>query len=86
MKGVVPLPIAVPPDLAADVRARLHYSSSDLVSIHLDLEKQQIEYATVRASFQVNSFSRTCLLEGLDELGYILRHDAQIKAFEAAHR
>jgi 3-isopropylmalate dehydratase small subunit len=36
----------------------------------------------VQARFQINSFSKTCLLEGLDELGYILRHEPQIAAFE----
>ena len=50
----------------------------------VDLAKQQIEYRSVRASFQVNSFSKTCLLEGLDELGFILKHEEQIVAFEKA--
>jgi len=55
------------------------------VQITVDLENTTIQYGSVQTSFNVNSFSRTCLLEGLDELGYILRHDAQIAAFEKAH-
>src|SRR5688500_18710308 len=47
----------------------------------VDLNAQTIEYGGVRAGFKVNSFSKTCLLEGLDELGYILRHEPQIAAF-----
>ena len=43
---------------------------------------ETVEFGDVRARFQINSFSRTCLLEGLDELGYILRHEPQIAAFE----
>ncbi len=35
---------------------------------------------TVR--FPIDSFSKTCLLENLDELRYILKHDAAITAFE----
>jgi 3-isopropylmalate/(R)-2-methylmalate dehydratase small subunit len=50
----------------------------------VDLEKQAIAFAGSSIPFTVNSFNRTCLLEGLDELGYILRHENQIKAFEAA--
>jgi 3-isopropylmalate/(R)-2-methylmalate dehydratase small subunit len=48
----------------------------------VDLTKQTLQYSGVEAGFKVNSFSRTCLLEGLDELGYILRHEPQIAAFE----
>ena len=50
----------------------------------VDLPAQTIEFGGARTSFQVNSFSKTCLLEGLDELGYILRYEPQIAAFEKA--
>ena len=50
----------------------------------VDLEKQTIDYEGLKIPFTVNSFSRTCLLEGLDELGYIIRHEKQIASFEAS--
>ena len=50
----------------------------------VDLEKQSITFAGLSIPFSINSFNRTCLLEGLDELGYILRHENQIQTFEAA--
>jgi 3-isopropylmalate/(R)-2-methylmalate dehydratase small subunit len=31
----------------------------------------------------VDGFSKHCLLEGVDELGYMLQHEAEIAAFEA---
>ena len=33
-------------------------------------------------TFPIDSFSKTCILEGLDEIGYILKHEADIKAYE----
>ncbi|PYS52720.1 MAG: 3-isopropylmalate dehydratase small subunit [Acidobacteria bacterium] len=33
-------------------------------------------------TFPIDSFSKTCLLENLDELGYILKHEQAITAFE----
>ena len=51
----------------------------------VDLEQQRLQFGVLQATFNVNSFSKTCLLEGLDELGFILRHDPQIAAFEKAH-
>ena len=34
------------------------------------------------AGFPIDSFSRTCLLEGVDELGYLLKFEEQITAYE----
>ena len=31
----------------------------------------------------MDEFSKHCLLEGVDELGYILKHEAAIAAYEA---
>ena len=35
-------------------------------------------------SFPIDAFSKTCLLKGTDELGYILSFENEIAAFEAA--
>ena len=32
--------------------------------------------------FPIDPFSKTCLLEGIDELGYLLKLDPQISSFE----
>ena len=34
------------------------------------------------AKFDIDDFRRTCLLEGLDEIGLTLKHDGEIAAFE----
>jgi 3-isopropylmalate/(R)-2-methylmalate dehydratase small subunit len=34
--------------------------------------------------FPIDSFSKTCLLKGIDELGYLLSFEKQIAAYEAA--
>jgi 3-isopropylmalate/(R)-2-methylmalate dehydratase small subunit len=35
------------------------------------------------AAFPIDDFRRTCLLEGLDEVGLTLQHEAEIAAFES---
>ena len=35
------------------------------------------------ASFEIDDFSRRCLLEGLDDIGLTLQHEADIAAYEA---
>jgi 3-isopropylmalate/(R)-2-methylmalate dehydratase small subunit len=61
------------------------FNKNPEAEITVDLEAKRLTFADHEVSFDVNSFSRTCLLEGLDELGYILRHEPQIVAFEQAH-
>ena len=38
-----------------------------------------------RATFPLEPFARYCLMNGVDELGFLLNQDAQIAAYEAAH-
>jgi 3-isopropylmalate/(R)-2-methylmalate dehydratase small subunit len=37
------------------------------------------------ARFQIDEFTRRCLLEGLDDIGLTLQHQAEIAAYEASH-
>lgn len=38
------------------------------------------------ARFPIDPYSKKCLLEGLDDLGYLLKHSKSISEFEASHR
>jgi 3-isopropylmalate/(R)-2-methylmalate dehydratase small subunit len=37
------------------------------------------------AKFEIDSFRKFCLLEGLDDIGLTLRHAAALDKFEAEH-
>jgi 3-isopropylmalate/(R)-2-methylmalate dehydratase small subunit len=54
--------------------------------IEIDLQTTEIRLpnGTV-AKFPVEAFSRYCLLNGIDELGYLLGQDEKISAFERTH-
>jgi 3-isopropylmalate/(R)-2-methylmalate dehydratase small subunit len=50
----------------------------------VDLERQTVaDGAEFSATFDVDPFRRKCLLEGLDDIGLTLKHDAEISAFES---
>ncbi len=36
-------------------------------------------------TFPIDPFAQTCLLQGVDELGYLLQHEGQIAAYEQSH-
>jgi 3-isopropylmalate/(R)-2-methylmalate dehydratase small subunit len=52
-----------------------------LVTIDLATQTLSIEGGPT-VTFPIDSFSKTCILENLDEIGYILKHDAAITAYE----
>jgi 3-isopropylmalate/(R)-2-methylmalate dehydratase small subunit len=74
------LPIVVP----RDIHAELFANPNAIVKV--DLASQTVTLPGARAvEFPVDGFAKHCLLEGIDELGYILQQHAQIAAFESTH-
>ena len=52
-------------------------------AVTVDLEAQEVRLPTGEVfAFDIDPFARTRLLEGLDELDYLLRHLPQIEAYE----
>jgi 3-isopropylmalate/(R)-2-methylmalate dehydratase small subunit len=48
----------------------------------VDLASQTLSYPDGSVSFPIDPFNKTCLLNGVDELGYILGFEKEITAFE----
>ncbi len=52
--------------------------------LEIDLERKQVrDQSGFSASFEIDGFRRFCLLEGMDDIGLTLRHEAEIRAYEA---
>jgi 3-isopropylmalate/(R)-2-methylmalate dehydratase small subunit len=49
----------------------------------VDLESQTLAFPHGSVTFPIDPFNKTCLLNGVDELGYIMSFEEQISAFEA---
>jgi 3-isopropylmalate/(R)-2-methylmalate dehydratase small subunit len=51
--------------------------------IEVDLAEQTLKLPDDRTvTFLIDSFSKICLLEGVDQLGYLLNHEPEIAAYE----
>ena len=54
--------------------------------VAIDLDTQSLILPDGRrVTFPIDAFSKVCMLEGLDQLGYLLKHGPAIETFEAAH-
>ena len=78
------LPIVLPADQIDDLFSRA--AEHPPYQLTVDLENCQLsdEYGLSRV-FEVDSYRRHCLLNGLDDIGLTLQHEDKIAAYEASH-
>jgi len=56
------------------------------VQLTVDLESQTLSFPLGSVNFPIDPFSKTCLLNGVDELGYIMNFEKQIAEFELRNK
>ena len=53
--------------------------------ITVDLEKQVVTMEGQEESFEINLYKKTCMINGYDDIDYLLSLDKEIKEFDAVH-
>jgi 3-isopropylmalate/(R)-2-methylmalate dehydratase small subunit len=76
------LPVVVPREIHAELFAMVEKDQNVEVTVNL-ADRKLILPDGRSVEFPVDEFARHCLLEGVDELGYILNQETAIAAFEA---
>ena len=78
------LPVALPQHAHATLLDQLAESSKQQVTI--DLETQTVTLPDGSShKFPLDPFARHCLLNGVDELGFLLDQESAIAAYESTH-
>ena len=76
------LPVVVNQEIHAGLIRSLQ--DDPLFEVSVDLEEQKLELPDgSQAGFPIDPFNKLCLLEGIDSLDYLLKHDEQISIYEA---
>ena len=74
------LPVELPADAVTELWDTIE--ADPKVSVTVDLETRKVLVGERSWDFPLDDFSRWRLLEGLDDIGLTLRHEASIDAFE----
>ena len=74
--GLVPVQV--------DEAAHAAIAAAAGAEVTVDVDGREIIYPGGRAAFPIEPFARYCLLNGLDELAFLLSREREIAAFEAA--
>jgi 3-isopropylmalate/(R)-2-methylmalate dehydratase small subunit len=79
------LPVRLVPERVAELRALLRERPGATMTIDL-VHRTVLGPDGREDAFEIDPFRRDCLLEGVDDLGLTLCHEAQIAVFEAWRR
>jgi 3-isopropylmalate/(R)-2-methylmalate dehydratase small subunit len=74
--------------LSEEEVAEITRRATDMHDYHItiDLEQRKVhDDHGFSATFQIDDFTRHCLLHGLDDIGLTLQHQPEIAAYEASH-
>jgi 3-isopropylmalate/(R)-2-methylmalate dehydratase small subunit len=75
------VPVVVPPQVHAQLVAAR--AADPALEVTVDLAAQEVRARGVPTTpFTVDAFARRCLLDGVDELGFLLQHLPEIEGYE----
>jgi 3-isopropylmalate/(R)-2-methylmalate dehydratase small subunit len=74
------LPVQLPADVVEQLMSLVE--TDPTVDVTIDLTAREVRAGDLRASFEIDDFTRWRLLEGLDDIGLTLRHAEEISSFE----
>jgi 3-isopropylmalate/(R)-2-methylmalate dehydratase small subunit len=74
------LPVQLPEDVVARLQDLVEADPTTAVTV--DLGARELRAGDLVASFPLDDFTRWRLMEGLDDIGLTLRHEADVTAFE----
>jgi 3-isopropylmalate/(R)-2-methylmalate dehydratase small subunit len=77
------LPVRVSPDASRALFRKLE--ANPATSITIDLAAQQWSADELGGSFEIHPFARQCLLDGIDQLEYLLSFKDKIVEYEVTH-
>jgi 3-isopropylmalate/(R)-2-methylmalate dehydratase small subunit len=78
------LPVEVPSEAQAELFRMV--AADPGLEVTVDLASQALTLPNGKAvSFPIDQFSKQCLLAGVDQLGYLLKQEKHIQAYEASH-
>jgi 3-isopropylmalate/(R)-2-methylmalate dehydratase small subunit len=77
------LPVTVSEDFLQQTFAAIEKDPNTAIAVHL--ETQTITAAGKTEKFEINNYKKTCLLNGYDDIDYLLSMRSEIENFEKTH-
>lgn len=76
------LPVLVSDSFLQQIFDEVHKDPSTILEVNLEEQYIKIASTGAKESFDINSYKKTCLLNGYDDIDYLLNMKLEIEAFE----
>ncbi len=76
------LPIQVPEEFLQKIFSVVFANPTSAVSVDLEAQTVTIDETGDSYSFEINPYKKSCLINGYDDIDFILSHKAEIEVFE----
>ena len=76
------LPVLVSENFLQQIFDEVHQDPSTMLEVNLEDQYIKIASAGAKESFDINSYKKTCLLNGYDDIDYLLNMKPEIEKFE----
>ena len=78
------LPVIVSPEFLHQIFQEIEKNPQATFTVSLEEQYFQIDSTAAKATFEIDAYKKKCLLNGYDDIDYLLSKKAAIEAFEAA--
>ena len=80
------LPVVVSEEFLADLFRHIQTNPKATVTVNLEAQTITDNTSGVSEHFEINPYKKSCLLNGYDDIDYLLSKKPQIEAWEATHQ
>ena len=78
------LPVVVTPDFLQEIFAEIEKNPEAKFEVNLQAQTFTIVSSNKSVDFEINAYKKHCLLNGLDDIDYLVNIKDEIEAFEKA--
>jgi len=78
------LPVQVSPEYLQELFTEIEKDATTQIEVDLVSQKITIQSTGSEANFEINGYKKTCLLNGYDDIDFLLSNKSEIEAFEKA--
>lgn len=79
------LPVQVSPEFLNTLFRHIKEDATTIIEIHLSDQKISVPDTDIQETFEINAYKKMCLLNGYDDIDFLLSKKEQIEAFEKRH-
>jgi len=76
------LPVQVSDNFLAELFGKIEKDEKTVVVVDLENQSIQTKDGSLKEGFEINTYKKTCLLNGYDDIDYLLNIKTEIQAFE----